>query len=183
MKLESIVLFILSIPALLNSMIIDEYQKINISHSYEEVRSEKRSENILGYSFDTYHTILDIGNEDRKFSVCKDKQQNIIYFIANDQRIKGNPFGLFMIQINAHKIYQIHIFVGQDRRPVNLSRIWCSFMRLYGYDEETDIFLMKMQEVHEFKAYNLYDKLNSIYQDEFEKNNLALLTKSQHVNP
>ncbi|KII67832.1 hypothetical protein RF11_05391 [Thelohanellus kitauei] len=122
-----------------------------------------------------------MGNEDVQFTICHDKQKNIVYFLAYDPKINGTSLGLFMIHMTSHKFYKINIFAGEDRQQVNLSRIWCSFGALFVYDEDINYMLMKTKGDEEFKGHR-FSLLEDIYLDEFEKNNLALLTKRKDVN-
>ncbi|KII72568.1 hypothetical protein RF11_13265 [Thelohanellus kitauei] len=127
-------------------------------------------------------TRLDIGKNDLQFTVCQDKQDNLIYVLAKEATIKRNSFGLFMINLSNLKLIKIIIKSGQDGLFVNISRLWCSFGGFYGYDEETDLIFIKIKEENAVKAFKLDDKLDNFYLDESTKNNLALLTKSQHVS-
>ncbi|KII71653.1 hypothetical protein RF11_02405 [Thelohanellus kitauei] len=191
MKLEIILTLIVSSIALPDSELIKENTKLKISHSYEELEFDKLSENVSGSSFDTYYvreiindkSLMDIGKEDRKFMVCKDRQEQLIYAIAYDPRINGKSLGLFMINMRTHNFYRIHIIEREERRPMNFSRIWCSFGALYGYHEDTQNIFIKTKEDKEFIVYLLKDKLDNIYLDEYEKTNLAVLTLTEYVNP
>ncbi|KII67834.1 hypothetical protein RF11_05393 [Thelohanellus kitauei] len=83
--------------------------------------------------------------------------------------------------MTSQKFYKIHIFAGDDRRPVNLSRIWCSYGALFVYDEDIHYILMKIKKDEEFRGHR-FSKLEDIYLDQFENNKLALLTKSQDMH-
>ncbi|KII67838.1 hypothetical protein RF11_05397 [Thelohanellus kitauei] len=143
--------------------------------------AQMSSETILGPSYDIYQILLDIGTDDRNFKVCKDKKEKLIYVLAFDSRNNGTSLGLFMISIDTHKFYKINISSGEERHPVKISRIWCSFGDLYGYEENTNLFLMKRKQDIQFMSYHLNQSLNNIYLDEYEKNNLALLTRSKDL--
>ncbi|KII67839.1 hypothetical protein RF11_05398 [Thelohanellus kitauei] len=181
MKFETIILIILSVAASY-STIIEHNQELKIYHSYDELEAQKSKETVFGRSYDIFKRLLDIGTKDGTFTICLDKQDKLIYVLAFDSRQNEISLGLFMINISTHKFYKIKIAYGEEREPLTLSRIWCAYGGFYGYDEETDLFVMKKEGDNVVLVYQFNDKLDNFYLDESEKNNLALLTQSKEVN-
>ncbi|KII64034.1 hypothetical protein RF11_14660 [Thelohanellus kitauei] len=88
-----------------------------------------------------------------------------------------------MADMKAKKIYKIVIFRGKDKKKtVPISKIWCAYGHLYYFDEHTNHLLTKIKENKELMAFDFQDKLDNIFFDDQEKNNIALLTKGQKVN-
>ncbi|KII64022.1 hypothetical protein RF11_14646 [Thelohanellus kitauei] len=165
----------------LYSFIISESQDVKINHRYEELKTEKLSEKVFGYNFEFVQADLNIGKEDRKFEVCHDKKENLVYFLAFEQQNDGKLLGLFVADMKANKIYKMIISFSNDKQDVKISKIWCSHGSLYGFDDQTDHLFMKLSRDEQFKAFYVNDKLEDIYFDESEKNNVALLTRSKNL--
>ncbi|KII72574.1 Vacuolar protein sorting/targeting protein 10 [Thelohanellus kitauei] len=179
MNSETIILVILCGVYRSYSILIQENKNDIIFHSYEELTVKKLSHKLLFHTYNIYDTRLDIGKNDPQFTICQDKQDNLIYLQAKDATINKKSLGLFMINLRNLKFYKIIIKLGQDGLSVNFSRLWCSFRGFYGYDEKTDLIIMKINEENAVKAFHLHDKLENVYLDESKKHHLALVTKSQ----
>ncbi|KII67387.1 hypothetical protein RF11_05153 [Thelohanellus kitauei] len=89
-------------------------------------------------------------------------------------------FGKSFDTYQTHEFYKIHIWLDQEKKyPFELSRTWCSLGGLFGYDEENNTFIMKGQNITEFKSLKFSDKLDNVYPEDSVQNNLAIITKSK----